>query len=199
MQRKVIGLTGPIAGGKGAVAEALKERGYAYYSLSNIVRVETLARGHVIQRKTMQDVGDFLRAEFGNHVLAERTANLIEGTQSDRIVIDGIRNPAEINCLQQRLGARIVGVTASPERRFEFLLSRNRASDPKTKEEFDRLEQRDRGIGQDSHGQQVEACLRIADIVIENSGTLEGLKEKVQEALSSLGIEGGQPSKERLV
>ena len=34
----IVGLTGPNAAGKGVVADFLRERGYAYFSLSDIVR-----------------------------------------------------------------------------------------------------------------------------------------------------------------
>jgi dephospho-CoA kinase len=42
--RKVIGLTGTIASGKGTLAEFLKGKGYSYFSLSDILREEATKR-----------------------------------------------------------------------------------------------------------------------------------------------------------
>ncbi len=53
----VIGLVGPIASGKGTISEYLKSQGFVYFSLSDVVREETVARGLEMSRKNLQDVG----------------------------------------------------------------------------------------------------------------------------------------------
>ena len=45
MPRKVIGLVGPIASGKGIVVEILKQKGYSAYSLSDVLKTEVQKRG----------------------------------------------------------------------------------------------------------------------------------------------------------
>ena len=56
---------------------------------------------------------------------------------------------------------------------------RGKDYDPKTCEEFSKAEERDRGVGQALFGQQVEACLRLADVILDNNGTLQDFQNNV--------------------
>jgi len=60
----ISGLTGPIAGGKGMVAELLKKKGFFYSSTSDRVREEIGERGMEITRENLQKIADNLRHEF---------------------------------------------------------------------------------------------------------------------------------------
>jgi dephospho-CoA kinase len=197
----VIGLVGPIASGKGVVADLLRERGFFYLSLSDRVREEAKRRGVPEERETLQNIGNELRLREGNDVLARRTADIIGTVSSSNVVIDGIRNPAEIEYLRERFEARIIGVIASADVRFQLMQRRKRPSDPETREVFDRLEQRDRGVGEEDHGQQVEACLNLADVTVENPGLgeggLENLRKNAEEAFHYVGIDARPGTIER--
>ena len=61
----IVGLTGPNAAGKGEAARFLMERGFAYHSLSDVVREEATARGLDHSRENLIRVGNELRASFG--------------------------------------------------------------------------------------------------------------------------------------
>lgn len=196
----IVGFTGPLAGGKSTLADRLMQKGYVYVSLSDEVRKEAARRGLPMIREVLQDVGDSLRVKFGNEVLAQRIGILIdevrEQGQTEKIVVDGLRNPGEINWLKEYFGMHVVGVVADPNIRFERMLKRAGASDPVTREDFDKVESRDRGVGQAEYGNQTDACLALADTIIENNGTLEELDVSLREALISLGIEGAPRFKE---
>ncbi len=186
MKRAIIGLAGPIAGGKGEVAKILKEKGFIYFSLSDRVREETARKGLKMERETLQNVGDSLRKEFGNDILAKRTSELIEKISNSNIVIDGIRNPGEIVFLKEKLNIFLIGVTAPREIRLKLYLGRNRDSDPKKAEDFYKVDERDLGKNQEAHGQQVGICLEKCNFIIENTGTLDDLKIKVEKLLEGL-------------
>lgn len=177
--RKVIAVVGPIASGKGALIEILKEQGYAYVSLSDVVREKTKAWGLDLTRKNLQDVGDKLRKQFHPAILAQLATHSLKNSQKN-FVVDSVRNPAEVDCLKKYFNAFVIGVTASPEKRFEMMRERAREWDPKTWEEFKKTEERDRGLGQDSFGQQVEQCLKMADLVIDNNGTLKQFQDNLR-------------------
>ncbi len=66
----IIGLTGPNAAGKGEAARFLREKGYAYHSLSDVVREEATARGLDHSRENLIRVGNELRQTFGAGILA---------------------------------------------------------------------------------------------------------------------------------
>lgn len=187
-----------MASGKGVVIKELSERGYKIFSLSDILR-ETLGLLQLPpDRVALQDVADLLRKHAGNGVLAERAVARINQCPDREIGIDSIRNPAEMHVLIDLLGAQFIGVDASFERSFANMCKRNREGDPKTWEEFVPIAERDRGIGQALNGQQVGACLKLAEPhVIYNDGSLLDLRRKIEAEFLRMGIEGKRPIAER--
>jgi len=186
MPKNVFGLVGPIASGKGTVAGFLKERGYSVYSLSDRIREEITKRGLEITRDTLNEVSNELRGTLGSDILAKRTSELIEKDNPDLVVVDAIRNPAEVSYIKNTFGAKIIGVVADQQRRFDFFKNRgtNKAG-VSTWEEFKDLD--DRELSQaGSYRQQVKACLELADTIIENNGTIADLKLKVEEVIGKL-------------
>lgn len=173
MERKVIAVVGPIASGKGSLIKLLEEKGYECLSLSDVVREKTKAWGLDLTRKNLQDVGDKLRQKFGATILAELATQQIKKYPEKKFVVDSVRNPSELSYIKTHFNAFVIGITASARKRFELMQKRGREWDPKTYEEFKELEERDRGVGQEEHGQQVEKCLAMADVVINNNGSLE--------------------------
>ena len=177
-----IGLTGPNASGKGEVARILSEQGFTLHSLSDVVREEATRRGLDHSRENLILTGTSLRRELGEGALAERILPML----SERSVIDSIRNPAEIIVLRALPGFHLLGVDAPETLRFERSRSRGRAGDGESLEEFrrkERLEKSDSGPGQ-----QLGVCFSMADVVVDNDGTLESLRQRVLEALGKRGV-----------
>ena len=187
MPKIVVGLTGPIASGKDSVLEELEQLGLKAFFLGDRTREEAGRRGLSHDRSVLQDMGNDLREKFGDDILVKRTEELFDGSE-EKIVTDGIRNAGEIAYLRKKYNAIIIGVDAPSRKRMEFSRKRSADADPKTGEEFERVEQRDRGVGENSHGQQVDACLALSDIVIENNGTVPEFKKKIQKALAQLDL-----------
>lgn len=170
MEKIIIGLTGSLCSGKGTLAKHLIDLGFHHQVLSDRIREEALLRGQKIDRTLLQDIGNELRENFGGAVLVKRTAKLISNIEGN-IVIDGFRNPEEINYLYNILEGSVIGVDAPKEKRLEWYLCRakERGEDGNTKEEFTKHDNRDFGIGEPGSGQQVGKCLESADIVIWNN------------------------------
>ena len=199
--RSTIAVIGPIAGGKGSIGELLINRGYSQFTYRAEVQKEVLRRGLPLERAAFQDVSDSLRVEFGADILARRIAASIEQARSqgsaEKAIIDGLRHPHEVQWVKDNFRTRVIGVTAPPEIRFQRLLTRARGSDTLTREGFELSDRRDRGIGQPEYGQQGDACLPLADFLIENTGTPGQLEQNLGEVLVSLGIEGPMRTRER--
>lgn len=195
MKQVVVGVVGPIASGKGELVKTLEIKGFARYSLSERIREELVKQGFEETRENLQDMGDKLRHRYGDDVLVLSTLEKVSKS-GKRVVIESIRNPAEIVSLRQYLDAFILGINASQEKRFEYILARGRDGDPETWEEFKALDDREIAIQAES-SQQVEKCLKMADRVIQNEGTLEDLRESIEGVLQDLGIEGVSVDKER--
>jgi len=182
--KKIIGLVGPIASGKGTVAAIFQKHGYSYYSLSDRIREEITKNTLPINRKSLQLFGNSLRREFGSSVLAKKTASLISADNPDTIVIDSIRNPGEVNFLKEKYDIYILGITANQKKRFDFMIKRGRRNE---KIEFDKFKALDDQEleNYDEHTQQINKTLKFADLIIENNSTLDALKKKVEKAFFS--------------
>ena len=180
MSQIIVGLVGPIASGKGVLADHLKDLGFKVFSLSDKVREEASIRGLPIKREVLQNVGDDLRLQFGNQILAERTAFDMIGEEGN-LVVDSIRNPGEIDYLRNFCKIKIIGVDAPVEKRIIWYLERakQRGEDNPDMTSFIQSSLRDRGIGQLAHGQQVDACLQRSDLSFYNSGTKQELHAEI--------------------
>jgi dCMP deaminase len=177
----ILGVAGPYAAGKGEVVAYLRERSFAAFSLSDVIREELAARGQDETRERMIETGRELRARFGEAVLAERLLARVQGDRNT--VVDSIRHPAEVAALRAATPRfRLVWVDADPAARLARLRARGRGGDPGSRAELERLEGRELG-GADPAGQQLLAVRALADDVIRNDGSLEDLHAAIQEVL----------------
>ncbi len=177
----LIGLTGPNASGKGEIARYLISKGYRYHSLSDVVREEAEKRGLDPSRENLIKVGNDLRAQHGASVLAERIRQRLTGKD----VVDSIRNPSEAMELKKEKPCLLIGVDAPIELRFRRSLDRGRGGDGFTFEEFAAKEEKENSL--DPAAQQLNECMKLADQIIINDGTLEDLHEKVDKMLGRAG------------
>ncbi len=176
----IIGLTGSLGAGKGVVSEFLKEKGFVYLSLSDELREIAKEMKIELTRENLQNLGNQLREKYGSGFLSERIFNKIINQEYKKAIVDGIRNPAEIEVLKKLKNFFLVSVDAPQEIRFKRMTERNRESDPKTFEEFVKIDNRDKGIGELETGQAVGKCMLLANTTLINSGTLEEVKEDVK-------------------
>jgi dephospho-CoA kinase len=173
----LIGLTGTNGAGKGEVAAYLGTLGYAYHSLSDILREELAARGKEASRDNLIAVGNELREAFGPDVLARRTMDRVLG----RSVIDSIRNPREVDFLRRRPGFTLLALDAPIRVRFARVQARGRDESAGTLDEF-RIKEEAEMAGSET-GQQLARCMAMADRLIINDGTIEDLRKKVEACL----------------
>lgn len=201
MKPIIIGLVGEASSGKGEIAKLLQPNGFAYFSLSDSLRKIATSLHLPHDREILINIGNTLRDTFGTNILARGAQRWINDTGNTRVIIDSIRNPGEVLFLQQELGAFVIGVTMSPEKRFELIRERKRPGDPQTWEEFQRLFSLEQGIGEKSSGIQVKQCLDLTDATIQNEGTIGDLHTQVREFLFSRGIllEGVSSNREKLI
>jgi dephospho-CoA kinase len=121
---RLIGLTGTNGAGKGEAAAYFRAKGYAYFSLSDVIRDELRERGEPTSRDNLIRTGNELRERFGPDVLALRTIEKIGG--EGRAVIDSIRNMSEIESLRGQKGFVLLAIDAPVALRFERVTARGR-------------------------------------------------------------------------
>lgn len=95
--------------------------------------------------------------------------------------VDSIRNPNEITELRKNKDFILVAIDAPVELRFKRLLERNRIGDAKTLGDFKRQEEEE-NLKNDGN-QQLDVCIKMADEVILNDGTLEELYKKIDKLI----------------
>lgn len=158
MKKIIIGLTGPMAGGKGIAADFLKNKGFFYSSTSERVREECRNRKIEITRNNLQDIADELRKKFGPEVLAKRTWEIVK--KYPRVVVDSIRGESEVDFLKDKPNFYLIGVTASRKLRYQRLISRSRESDPINWKDFLASDKKDFKSGKGKSGRNITACLK---------------------------------------
>jgi dephospho-CoA kinase len=172
---RLIGLTGTNGAGKGEAAAFFSARGYAYFSLSDVIREELRARGEAVSRDNLIRTGNELRKRYGPDVLARRTVAKVGGPA----VIDSIRNTHEVAYLRSQPGFILLAIDAPAEVRFARVAARGRDESAADLEAFRKKEGQERAGGETS--QQLEACMAAADRLILNDGTIPDLHRKLEE------------------
>ncbi len=175
----IIGLTGLMASGKGEVVKLLTEKGFRHITLSDLIRAEARKQNLEESRENLQNLGNQMRLEQGAGILAIKALEIIKSDPDQDWVIDGIRNPAEINELRKIENITIIGIHANKEILIKRILSRDRKGDVRSREEVESLINKGLGINQPKDGQQVGECMRMVDHLIVNEGTLEELRAKI--------------------
>jgi dephospho-CoA kinase len=182
---KIIGITGTLASGKTSVKDFFLSHFSSYFiSLSDIIKEELLKEGREVKRETLIEKGNELRKKYGNQILVEvAILTLPQNLEKELIIIDGIRNPGEVAYLKEKFGKDfiLIGVDAPRELRLKRLMERGKEGDPKSFEEFIEMDKTDFGENQPEYGQKVGECLKLADYLIINDGTMDELNKKLED------------------
>jgi dCMP deaminase len=176
----IIGLTGKNGSGKGEVVKYLQERGFVFYSLSDVLREEAAREGKPVTRDNLVELGNRLRNQGGPGVLAEKIFSRLDPEK--HYVIDSIRHPSEVQVFRRRTDFILAAVRAPERLRFERLKQRGRENDPKTFEDFLALEAKE-AKSPNSTDQQLDQAISMHDTVLENTGPVKALHDRIKEVL----------------
>ena len=192
MDFNIIGIVGPIACGQGVVVEYLiKTKGYISFSLSSLLHDELKKRNiTTFTRTTLQDLGDELRKNEGEGVLAKRAMTKLKTEhikkKSQKIIIEGIRNPGEVEYLRTVPGFFLLAVDADQKLRFKRVLQRAKPWDPKDWETFLKIDGRDNGDGNKTNGQQVRKCMEMANTSISNNSDINHIYSEIETKIPTI-------------
>jgi len=184
----IIGITGYTGSGKSTVAEILHEKGFKIVEMRDAVVEEMKKRGMEINSKSMREFATKLREEEGNDVVARLTYEKIKGEKGN-VAITGMRSTYEEEYFRNKIKNFLVLAVVAPERtRFERIKKRNKPDDPKTFEEFKRIESMElngfSGKRDPAHG--LQSLIDHADLVIFNTSTKTNLKKDVEKLVEYL-------------
>lgn len=174
---RLIGLTGTNGAGKGEAAAFFLKSGYAYFSLSDVIREELKKEGREPSRDNMIQMGNLLRERFGADILARRVMERVKA----KAVIDSIRNPQEVAFLRKQEAFILISLDAPVELRYERVKGRGREESASTLKEFIAKEAEE--MTNSEKGQQLKNCMALADSRILNDAGLESLHQKLEKFL----------------
>jgi dephospho-CoA kinase len=176
----VVGVVGLKAAGKGVFCDRLREQGYTAYRLSDAVRNAMLEEaGNSAPSVTqMQDFSNRKKRETGDYgIWGSKVLELAQKRGCRKVLLDGIRNPAEIDAARRVAGSvfALVGIVAPIEVRAERFIKRGQAGDPLELMKFLQVDDRDRGVGEQANGQLVDRCLAQVPFanLYNNAGSLQ--------------------------
>ena len=168
----IIILVGLARSGKDRVAEYIVENtGYTKYTFSDVLKEMLEEKGMKATKQNMIELGDMLRSQMGMDAVARILNKKINKT--DNLVLVGPRSVEEIDFFKQKFPElKIIRVVAREEDRFT-----RRTEGNQTKEQF--LE-RDK---KDIEKKGMQKVLDLAELQINNFGTLEELKKETESIL----------------
>ncbi|MBI2140190.1 dephospho-CoA kinase [Candidatus Woesearchaeota archaeon] len=178
----IIALTGTIGSGKGEAAKYLQEKKFQYLVYSDVLR--EIAKQKCIEptRENLHRIGRKIKEE--GHDPGFLSKRLLKKITEKDAVVDGVRNVGEIQELKRHARTFVIGITASQRLRFQRIVLRKREGDPATFAAFKRIDNiENRGR---TKGQEINACLRHADITIHNNGSIKELHGKIDRFLDSI-------------
>ncbi len=180
----IIGITGTIGAGKGTVVEYLKNKGFAHYSSSAILKEILQERGLSPTRKNMSELADDLMKKYEGGVLHFSHERAQKDGAKDYI-LEALHRTSEASYIKS-IGGVVLGVDADIEKRYERAVKRKEGEkDNVTFEQFlDDTKREDEGAT--GTGPNIRAVLAMADVVLTNNGTQEELFAQVEQALQKI-------------
>lgn len=180
----IIGVTGPLCAGKDSIAQIFKEKGFVCFSFGDVLRKLMKEKGIKLERKNIREYAKKMREKEGDGFI---TKLIIAQLNKEDYLVQGFRNIEEIKGFRKFSNFVLIALESLAEIRFERMKSRERENDPKTLEEFKKLDEMElSGVNAEGYGFGIRDCMNEADFVIENNYGLDELNERVSELLESL-------------
>jgi len=162
LSKLIVCLTGMPGAGKSTIANGLKSKGFEIINMGDAVRSEAKKRN---LEPTGENLGKLmleLREKNGQGAIADLVVPQITDSNSNTIVIDGIRSNAEIEVLRKIGTVKLLSIHGSADTRFGFLSNRGRSDDPKNLDNFNERDSRELKVG-------ISNSIALADESISNN------------------------------
>ncbi|MCX6276484.1 MAG: AAA family ATPase [Bacteroidetes bacterium] len=181
----IIGITGTLGAGKGTVVEYLSEiKGYRHYSVRAYLLEEIRRRGLPENRDSMVVVANDLRRKHSPSFVTDQLYLQAVG-RGENCIIESIRTPGEIASLREKGQFFLFAVDADPVLRYQRISARQSETDHISYETFLENEAREM-TATDPNKQNLQACIRDADFLLNNNGSREELFIQVENILQQI-------------
>ena len=181
-KKRVIAISGMPGAGKGVAAAAARQLGIQVLVLGDVIREETERRGLEPTPKNVGEVMLQVRKDEGPAAVANRLLHKVDALNSPTVVIEGIRSLDELKVLKSKFDVITIAIHASPNTRFQRLLSRGRSDDPKTWDVFYERDIRELEVG-------LGYVVALADVILANGGSISELQAKFKDCVLKLNLQ----------
>ncbi|MEM1550828.1 MAG: AAA family ATPase [Candidatus Bathyarchaeia archaeon] len=181
-QSIVIGIAGMPGAGKDTVKEIICRYGFPVIVMGDEIRAEAARRNLTPTPENLGRLMVEIRAEEGPDAVAKRCIRKIRDLDADVIVVNGLRNPEEVELFRREFPSfRVIAIHASPRTRFKRLLKRGRSDDPKDWATFCSRDRRELSVG-------LGNVIAMADYMIVNEGEIEELEREVKMVIEKVVV-----------
>ncbi|MFA6586091.1 MAG: AAA family ATPase [Candidatus Paceibacterota bacterium] len=178
--KKVIGIVGGISSGKDTAAKYISEKlNIPAFEMSQPLKDIARERNIELTRENLVALGTPLAQEFG----ADYFAKILLGKIDSAGIFAGMRQIAQIEYLKNNSNFILISIEADPKIRFQRTLARAKLGEATNLEEFIRNE-----INENS-GERIQRLfeiMKMADIHIENNGSLENFYNQIDNIILKL-------------
>ncbi len=177
---KVIGVVGMPASGKGEFARIASEMGIPVVVMGDMIRNAVKASGLEPTDTNFGATANRLRAERGMDAIGQLCVPEVGRQTAPLVLIDGIRGDAEVKLFRKVFpGFTLVRIDSSFGNRLSRVVARGRSDDFQTAGELRTRDERELGWG-------LGRALKLADLRIENNGTLDEFSVAVHKLLDGI-------------
>lgn len=177
-EKLVVCLTGMPGAGKSTIADGLRLRGFDVVVMGDAVREEARRRNLEPTRANLGQIMLDLRKDRGPGAIADLVEPNITQSDSDVVMVDGVRSNDEIRSLSKLGILKVLAVHASADTRFGFMKARGRTDDPQTRGHFEERDTREMSVG-------ISDSIALSDYALSNVGMT---KEQLVDAASRVII-----------
>lgn len=178
----IIGITGTLGAGKGTIVDYLaNNKGFKHYSVRQFLVGEIEKKGLPVNRDTMTEVANNLRANHSPSYIIEQLYKQAVANGGNAI-IESIRTPGEVDFLKKQGEFYLIAVDADPHIRYQRITLRASETDQISFDTFMSNEKRE-FTASDPNKQNLSRCIQLADMVLQNNGGIDELNLQLDKEL----------------